>query len=289
MADIFSRTRRLIGEEGLAVLGRSRVVIVGLGGVGSFATEALARAGIGHFVLVDFDDVDVTNVNRQLHAFPDTAGIPKVELMRDRVLRINPGARVVALKKFVSGDARKDTTGEIPAGKIPSEEIPAEEIVAGPCDYLVDACDTVATKVALAACCARLGVPIVSSMGAGNRLDPTRFRVADISRTHTCPLARAVRQGLRRIGITSGLTVVFSDEKPRKAYIGVNGGEGGEDRQIHEDGGLGECLDGHAHATTRGPGSISFVPSVAGLILAGVVVNDLLRSHGLEGVDLRDG
>ncbi|NPV52827.1 MAG: tRNA threonylcarbamoyladenosine dehydratase [Firmicutes bacterium] len=249
MADVFTRTRRLIGDEGLALLGRSRVVVIGLGGVGSFATEALARAGIGHFVLIDFDDVDITNVNRQLHAFPDTVGLSKVELMRERVLRINPQADVIALKRFVSGDD-------------------AGEILAEPCDYVVDACDTVSVKVAFAVCCARLGVPIISSMGAGNRLDPTRFRVADISRTHTCPLARAVRQGLRRAGVASGLTVVFSDEKPRRGEDGAGGG-GGEG--------------------PGGPGSISFVPPVAGLILAGVVVNDLLRFHGLEGADLRDG
>lgn len=233
----FSRTELLIGKNGLEMLASRTVAVFGLGGVGSFAAEALARAGVGGFILVDFDTVSISNINRQLHAMEDTLGLAKVDLMSSRIKRINPSARVAGHQKRYTGQDREIFFDSRP-------------------DYVVDAIDDPEGKVDLLKHCLRAGIPVVSSMGAGNKLDPTQFRVEDISGTSVCPLARAVRRRLRQEGICSGVKVVFSTEQPCR--IDQNQYPPGEKRV---------------------PGSISFVPPVAGMILAGVVVRDLLAGN----------
>ncbi len=233
----FSRTELLIGKNGLENLASRTVAVFGLGGVGSFAAEALARAGVGGFILVDFDTVSISNINRQLHAMEDTLGLPKVDLMSRRIKRINPSALVAMYQKRYTGEDR-------------------EAFFAARPDYVVDAIDDLEGKVDLLKYCLRAGIPVVSSMGAGNKLDPTRFRVDDISGTSVCPLARAVRRRLRQEGISSGVKVVFSTEQPGRI-----------DQKQYPPG------------EKRVPGSISFVPPVAGMILAGVVVRDLLTGN----------
>ncbi|MDI6869986.1 MAG: tRNA threonylcarbamoyladenosine dehydratase [Bacillota bacterium] len=232
----FSRTELLIGPEGVARLQAAKVAVFGLGGVGSYAVEALARAGVGRLVLVDFDDICLTNINRQLHALSDTIGQPKVEVMAERVQRINPQAAVEARREFYSAAN-------------------GETLLTPDLDYVVDAIDHVPAKVDLILRAKAKGLRLVSSMGAGNRLDPTKFVVTDLSQTHTDPLARAVRQELRRAGIAHGVQVVFSTETPR-----ATAGREWDEKLRRE-----------------APGSISFVPAAAGLILASVVVNDLVR------------
>ncbi|MCL6559632.1 MAG: tRNA threonylcarbamoyladenosine dehydratase [Firmicutes bacterium] len=229
----FSRTALLIGEKGLKILEESKVAVFGLGGVGSFVVEGLARAGVGEFFLVDFDLVDLSNINRQIHALSETVGKPKTDLMADRVTRINPCAGVTTLL-----ERYKPGAGErfFPPGL----------------DYIVDAIDDVGAKVDLITEACKRRIPVISSMGAGNKLDPATFRVDDISRTSVCPLARAVRRKLRQAGINEGVKVVYSSETPIKP-------------QSEEEYFL------------KVPGSISFVPSVAGLIIAGEVVRDLLN------------
>ncbi len=235
----FSRTELLIGQKGLRVLGKSRVIVFGLGGVGSHAAEALARAGVGSLVLVDFDRVSPSNINRQLHALSSTVGESKALLMGARVKLINPDIQVeTRVERYLPG------TGQRFFNPVP--------------DYVVDAIDDVPAKVDLIASCVRGNIPVVSSMGTGNKLDPAAFKVADISQTAVCPLARAVRRSLRRLGITSGVTVVFSTEPPKRC------GSGGEGPAV--------------------PGSISFVPPVAGFILAGLVVRGLLARHGCGAI-----
>lgn len=223
------RTELLLGSAGIARLAEARVAVIGLGGVGSFAVEALARAGVGHLLLVDPDRVDVTNINRQLPATFRTVGRLKAEVVREHVLDINPAA-----------EARLMTEPYLPET--------AEQFFAGRYDYVVDACDTVAAKVDLAVQCERRGVKLIASMGAGNKLDPTRFEVADIYQTSVDPLARVLRRRLRALGVQH-LRVVYSREQPRPV-------------PRREEG-------------ASSPGSLSFVPSVAGLILAGEVIKAL--------------
>ncbi|MBC7325962.1 MAG: tRNA threonylcarbamoyladenosine dehydratase [Moorella sp. (in: Bacteria)] len=224
----------LIGAGGRGRLAAARVAVIGTGGVGSFAVEALARSGIGYLELVDPDVVQPSNLNRQLPALHSTLGQPKVEVLARRCRDINPAATVVPRHEAYT-----------PAG--------AARFVRADLDYLVDAIDRVKEKVDLLATALQAGVPVVSSMGAGNRLDPTRLRVADISATQGCPLARAVRRGLRGRGIARGLTVVYSEEPP---LVPRGSGEPTRDGQP--------------------PGSMVFVPAVAGLLLASLVVRDLL-------------
>ena len=233
MREGFSRTALLLGETGLARLWAARVAVFGVGGVGSFAAEALARAGVGRFLLVDGDTVEPSNLNRQLHATTKTVGRKKVEAMRGRMLEISPEAEIEAAAVFYE----------------PSR---AEEFFARPLDYIVDAVDTVSAKLSLVEEATRRGVPIVSSMGAGNKLDPTRFEVADIYETSVCPLAKVMRKELKKRGVPR-LKVVYSKEPPLRPDTPES-----EDTRRHS------------------PGSVSFVPSVAGLILAGEVVRDLL-------------
>lgn len=245
----FSRTELLIGHDGLVKLKDSKVFLFGIGGVGSFTAEALARAGVGGLTLIDFDEICLTNINRQLHALHSTVGRSKVEVMKERLLDINPEIDIRIFKSFY-------------------KEEDAEEIFAEKPDYVVDAIDTVKSKVSLAKECYQRKIPLISCMGAGNRLDALSFRVADISKTAGCPLAKAVRKLLRREGITQGYKVVYSPEpalKPLEQEVSC------ATNCI--------CPSGDAHCSKKRqiPGSVSFVPSVAGLIMAGEVVKDLLN------------
>lgn len=248
----FTRTELLIGEEGLAKLAQSTVAVFGVGGVGSFAVEALARVGVGHLVLIDYDDVCLTNINRQLHALQHTVGAPKVELMKERVLHINPDCKVEALQECYTADKQN-------------------QLIRDDYTYIVDAIDMISAKVDLIHTAKKRDIPIISSMGAGNKMDPTRFNVVDISQTHTDPMAKAVRKQLKELGITKGLKVVFSTEPPLAP------------RKIAADCKT-NCIctnpEGREICAKRRqiPGSISFVPSVAGLIMAAAVVNDLLET-----------
>lgn len=234
-------------------LAAAKVAVFGLGGVGSYTVEALARTGVGRLVLVDFDDICLTNVNRQLHALGETVGKSKALVMADRVRRINPRAEVEPLREFYSAEN-------------------GDRLLTPDLDYVVDAIDHVTAKLDLIRRAKAKGLRLVSCLGAGNRLDPTRFVVTDIAKTHTDPLARVVRQELRRGGIRSGVKVVFSTELPRPTV------ETEFDCRTH-------CIcpnkdDGAWKCTTRRaiPGSISFVPAAAGLVLASVVVNDLVET-----------
>jgi len=231
----WSRTEMLIGPEGRARLAASRVAVIGTGGVGSFAVEGLVRAGIGYLELVDPDVVRPSNINRQVPALHSTLGQPKVEVLARRCREINPEAVIVARH-----EAYSPATGS--------------KFVRPDLDYIVDAIDSVGAKIDLLATALQAGVPVVSSMGAGNRLDPTSLKVADISATRGCPLARAVRRGLKSLGITTGLTVVYSEEPPLPARPNP------------------ELAAGERHP----PGSMVFVPAVAGMILASLVVRYLL-------------
>lgn len=244
----FSRTELLIGPEGITSLSQSTVIIFGIGGVGSFTAEALARAGVGHLILVDFDEICLTNINRQLHALHSTVGQAKVDVMKKRIQDINPQAQVEAIKEFYTAAN-------------------AESMLGRKLDYVVDAIDTVSGKVSLAKECLARGIPFISSMGAGNRLTAANFRVADISETSGCPLAKAMRKLLRKEGITRGIKVVYSPDLPQ------------EPRQdMPECSTHCICPGGDAHCAKKRqiPGSISFVPSVVGLLIAGEVVRDLL-------------
>ena len=230
----------LIGSAAMEKLAASHVMVFGIGGVGSFTVEALARAGVGNLTLVDDDCICLTNINRQLHATTQTIGRSKVEVMKERVLDINPQARVTVIQKFY----------------LPEN---AEEFFAMNCDYIVDAIDTVTAKIDLIVRAQSKGIPVISSMGAANKMDPTQFEVADIFKTTVCPLAKVMRYELRARGVKA-LKVVYSKEKPLTPQAGECPPEpvrpGAARRQI--------------------PGSISFVPSVAGLILAGEVIKELI-------------
>lgn len=245
----FSRTELLIGTEALKKLAASKVAVFGIGGVGTFVVEGLVRSGVGKFVLIDDDCVCLTNINRQLHATMKTIGKPKVEVMRERILEINPQAEVTIFQKFYLPDT-------------------AEELISDDYDYIVDAIDTVTGKLDLIMRAKEKNIPIISSMGAGNKLDPTKLEVADLFKTSICPLAKVMRKELRKRQVTS-LKVVYSKEEPL------------EPKETEEA----SCAKGCVcpagttrKCTTRRqiPGSIAFVPSVAGLIIAGEVVKDLI-------------
>lgn len=247
MLDAFSRTELILGAEAMDTLASSTVAIFGIGGVGSYAAEALARAGIGSFVLVDDDCVCLTNINRQIIALRSTIGRPKVEVMRDRILDINPRASVVVFQEFYNAES-------------------APRLLPEGLSYVVDCIDTVSSKLDLILRCRQLGVPIVSSMGTGNKLDPTRLELADISKTSVCPLARVMRQELRKRGVRR-LQVLYSREPPIKVREADNPCRTG-------------CVcpkkDRTCVARRSVPGSVSFVPPAAGLILASKVVRDLI-------------
>lgn len=240
----FSRTELAIGAEGVERLKKSSVAILGMGGVGSYAAEALARAGIGKLVLVDRDVVDITNLNRQIHALHSTIGRSKVELMAERIKDINPECVVIPLKLFYTEETY-------------------EQVFQEPLDYVVDAIDTITYKIHVVQECKKRGIPIVSSMGAANKMDPTAFMVADLFDTSYDPIAKVMRRKLKEKGITKGVKVVYSKEKPLKQREDVL-------RQIVAQ------PDSPITKVKRPPASISFVPPVAGMILAGVVIKDLL-------------
>lgn len=231
----FSRSALLLGEKGLEKLQQSRVIVFGVGGVGSFVAEALARSGVGAIDLVDKDTVSVTNINRQLVALHSTVGKLKTEVMADRIRDINPECKVTVHSCFFTSET--------------SDRFDFSQY-----DYIVDAIDTVSAKLHLIEQAHAVSTPIISSMGAGNKLDPTRFEVTDISKTSVCPLARVMRQELRKRGIYK-LKVIYSKEEAR----------------THQTESKEELPQGRRQI----PGSIAFVPSVAGLILAGEVVCDL--------------
>lgn len=233
MSETFIRTELLLGEDGVAALQQAKVAIFGIGGVGGYVAEALARSGVGAFVLVDRDVVSISNINRQIIATTRTVGKPKAELMRERILEINPETSVEVYNCFF----------------LPEN---AADFDFASYSYVVDAVDTVTAKLEIVMCAKAAGVPVISSMGAGNKLDPTRFEVADIYETSVCPLARVMRRELKKRGVER-LKVVYSREEaltPKRILSD-------ESKRVI-------------------PGSVAFVPSVAGLILAGEVVKDLV-------------
>ena len=234
MADRFSRTELLFGADNMNILKNARVAVFGVGGVGGYTVEALCRAGVGNIDIVDNDVVSITNINRQIIATQKTIGQKKVEVMKERILDINPEAKVKTYDMFFLPET---------ADKFPFEKY----------DYIVDAIDTLAGKIALAVLAQKHGVKIISSMVAGNKVNPEMFEVADISETSVCPLARVMRKELRKKCIKN-LKVVYSKEK---ALTPQKSDENTSKRQL--------------------PGSVSFVPSVAGLIIAGEVVKDLIN------------
>jgi tRNA A37 threonylcarbamoyladenosine dehydratase len=238
-----SRVQLLIGKEGIRKLKQSKVVVLGIGGVGSFSAEALARSGIGSLILVDVDTICISNLNRQIIADLSTIGRYKVDVMAERISKINPDCRVVTHKDFISGENL-------------AELIPMDT------DYVVDAIDTITSKIALAVWCQEKGIRLISSMGTGNKLDPTRFEVTDIYKTRVCPLAKVMRRELRRREVKS-LKVLYSTEEP----IRLQTDNAASDAEI-------SCGTLPKRQT---PGSMPFVPPVAGMIIAGEVVRELLK------------
>ena len=232
----YTRTKMVIGEQGMETLHRAHVAVFGIGGVGSFAVEALARAGVGKITLVDFDTIVMTNLNRQLHALEETIGQAKVDAMKERILKINPEIEVVALNLLYNDET-------------------SDKIFEGGFDYVIDAIDMMTWKMHLIVTCKERNIPIVSSMGTGNKLDPTRFQFADLYETSVCPLAKVLRKELRAKGVKS-LMVLYSTEVPAKP----------EKLDFNPD-----------NPRKQTPGSVSFVPSVAGLMLTSYVIRDLLN------------
>ena len=250
MLNQFSRTEMLIGEEGINRLNDSKVAIFGIGGVGSYVAEALARCGVGKFILVDNDKVTITNINRQIIATTKTIGQYKVDLMKQRILDINPEAKIEIYKTFYMPDCN-------------------EEILDSSVSYVVDAIDTVTAKIFLVEEATRLNIPVISSMGTGNKLDPSKFEITDIYKTSVCPLAKVMRKELRTRGINK-LKVVYSKEEPIKPN--ENCENSCKNNCICPPGTKRKCT-----IRKQVPGSISFVPSVAGLIIAGEVIKDILK------------
>ena len=208
------RTEMLVGKEGLDRLAAARVVVVGLGGVGAVAAEMLARAGVGHIVIIDPDEVGETNLNRQVIALHSTLGRPKVDVVRERLLDINPDLDVVALRTFIAEDNIPEVFDAICSsseGRSPEEPHSTNSI-----DFVIDAIDTLSPKIALSQYCLSHSIPLVSSMGSGAKTDATQIRIADIGDTFECPLARMMRKRLHKLGITSGFLAVFSPEVPDK-------------------------------------------------------------------------
>ncbi len=236
--DQFSRTSILIGRNNIEKLQNARVALFGVGGVGSFTAEALARAGVGSITLVDNDKVSLTNLNRQLVALHSTLGKYKTDVMANRITDINPSAKVICKNVFFN----KDTLSQFDFKTF---------------DYVIDAIDSVSSKLLLIEKCCECNVPVISCMGAGNKLDPTKFEVSDIYKTSVCPLAKVMRYELRKRNIKK-LKVVYSKEEAISPVI--------------------EKIDKEDQAEKRSiPGSISFVPSAAGLIIAGEAVKDLIK------------
>jgi tRNA A37 threonylcarbamoyladenosine dehydratase len=250
MLNQFSRTQLLLGADNMERLANAKVAVFGIGGVGGYVVEALARSGVGSFVIVDDDKVCLTNINRQIIATRKTVGKYKVDVMTERILEINPDAKVEARKCFY----------------LPEN---AHEFDFSEYDYVVDAVDTVTAKIALVMKAKEMNIPIISSMGAGNKLDASKFEVADIYKTSVCPLAKVMRRELKKRGVKK-LKVVYSKEEPIKPV---------EDMAISCRSNC-ICPPGAKHKCTERraiPGSVAFVPSVVGLIIAGEVVKDLVK------------
>ncbi|MCC8196488.1 MAG: tRNA threonylcarbamoyladenosine dehydratase [Ruminococcus sp.] len=231
-SEIFSRTENLIGTETVEKLSRSHVAVFGIGGVGGYVCEMLARTGVGTLSLFDSDEVSFSNRNRQIIALSSTTGKPKVEAMRDRIMDINPGAKAYTYSIFYD---------ETTAGNIDLSEF----------DFIADCIDTVSSKILLITSAKAAGIPIISAMGAGNKLDPTRFEVADIYKTSVCPLARTMRHELKKRGVKD-LTVVYSKEEPTspKAQISENG--------------------------RHTPASVAFAPAACGIVMAAEIVRQIM-------------
>ncbi|WP_167955576.1 tRNA threonylcarbamoyladenosine dehydratase [Anaerosporobacter faecicola] len=248
MLNEFSRTQLLLGEEHMHTLAKARVAIFGIGGVGGYTVEALARSGVGFFELIDDDKVCLTNINRQIIATRKTVGQYKVDVMKERILSINPKAEVVVHKCFYLPET-------------------AKEFDFSSYSYVVDAVDTVTAKLDIILRAKEAGVPVISCMGAGNKLDPTQFEVSDIYKTSVCPLAKVMRKELKKRGVRS-LTVVYSKEKPTRPMEDMS--ISCRNHCICPPGAQRKCTDRRDI-----PGSLSFVPSVAGLIMASEVVKNL--------------
>jgi tRNA A37 threonylcarbamoyladenosine dehydratase len=229
--EIFDRSRRLVGDEVMEKLAAAKVAVCGLGGVGSFAAEALVRSGVGQITLIDFDTVTASNINRQLPALQSTIGLAKADVLAERFRDINPHCHITIHKQFITEDN--------------------VDVLLNDVDYVLDAIDSLPGKVAIIKYCRDNGLAIISAMGAGMRLDPAQLRVADISETKNCPLARSLRKRLRKIGIENGVTVAYSEERPPAAYIAEN-------------------------ENIRTPASCIFVPGSMGLLMASYIVRQII-------------
>ncbi len=252
MLNQFSRNELSIGKEGVGRMAETTVAILGVGGVGSFAAEACARSGVGRIILVDKDDVDITNVNRQLVAYLSTVGRLKVDVMAERIRDINENCEVIPLHMFYTEETAEQFFDQKP-------------------DYVIDASDTISYKIDLIEQCLQRGVKVISSMGAANKNDPTRFQIADISKTHTDPIAKVIRTRLRKAGIPKGVPVVFSDESPIIVREDVVETVGKPDAAIRK--------------AKMPPASNAYCPSVAGLIAASWVLNDITSDIPLQRVN----
>lgn len=247
----FSRNELSIGKEGLDRYRQTTVAILGVGGVGSFAAEACARTGIGRIILIDKDEVDITNVNRQLVAYLSTIGRKKADIMKERIADINPDCEVITLNMFYTEET-------------------ADQLFDLNPDYVIDASDTIAYKIHLIKECVKRGVKVISCMGVARKTDPTRLQIVDISKTHTDPLAKVIRTTLRKDGIRKGVPVVFSDESPIISKQEVNEVVGKPDAKIRK--------------AKMPPASNAFVPSTAGLFCASWVLNDIVKDIEIKRV-----
>lgn len=251
MLNQFSRTELLIKSEGIEKLKNSKIAVFGIGGVGSFVVEGLVRAGVGNFVLIDDDKICLTNLNRQIIATRKTIGKYKVDVAKERILEINPDAKVETYQEFYMPDSKTN---------IINKEI----------DYVIDCVDTVTAKIEIIEQCKKLNIPVISSMGTGNKLDPSKFEITDIFKTSICPLAKVMRKELKKRNIDN-LKVIYSKEEPIK--IGDNSNSSCKTNCICPPGTKRKCT-----IRNQVPGSISFVPSVAGLMIAGEVVRDIINT-----------
>ena len=250
MLNRFSRTELLIGEDGIKKLQNAKVAIFGVGGVGSFVVEGLVRAGVGHFVIVDNDKICLTNLNRQIIATRKTIGKYKVDVAKERILDINPNATVETYQEFY----------------MPNSE---SNILREDLNYVVDCIDTVTAKIELVMNCKKMNIPIISAMGTGNKLDPSKFEITDIYKTSVCPLAKVMRKELRKRNVDS-LKVIYSKEEPIK--INQESNYSCKTNCICPPGTKRKCS-----IRNQVPGSISFVPSVAGLMIAGEIVKEIIK------------
>lgn len=232
------RTGMLVGERGIETLKNARVAVIGVGGVGGYAAEMIVRAGVGHIIILDSDTVSVSNKNRQLLALDSTVGRPKCEVLRERLLDINPGLDITVIPEYLEADSVENVLGGLSI------------------DYLVDAIDTLAPKLSLIKYCMDKGIPLVSSMGAGAKFDATKVRIADISKSFNCPLAYIVRKRLRHMGIKKGFKAVFSEELPDRSAIV-------------------ECEDRNKKSQV---GTISYLPAVFGCVCAQAAITHILSS-----------